>query len=416
LLRLKRSIDEIFSLCEFESDEGLCKQVRAILDAASGDFGALIGQFDAQQEYALLPGEFPFKTGVAWTTRTPAASRREGESILEVLERLQLNSPSSASGGRPSGNNPTVGRAKGSSGARSQSLDTRTRAQWLDDPDAESLAHARVGNSCGGTGEAHSDTLEFSGTEQPNSANREDQLDFMVQSTLRNVKSRLGRPKLPLSPVEIMKRGEDRQRRAQQLRDYKEDQRAQQLRQLEGRIVKAKERREEREQQLQQQLLEKMTRARRQYQDQLRIICDRARNENRKSAEVAFMKKEAQAWQREGEIFKRNTIMLPSPVCSSASKCKRKSSRAQTVWLKYRRIDGCNWRNGSAKFNKNLRRKNALRHSGAKSALSRFASRVRITRAVQKWYAVIGVRYKKRMTVMRLCETGGSTSNTRSHS
>jgi len=86
LLRLKRSIDEIYSLCEYESDEIMCEQVREILMAASQDFQSLMKRFETQQEYALLPGEFPLKTGVAWTTRTPKArSPTSGESALEVL-------------------------------------------------------------------------------------------------------------------------------------------------------------------------------------------------------------------------------------------------------------------------------------------------------------------------------------------
>merc|ERR1719238_2422766 len=44
---------------------------------------------------------------------------------------------------------------------------------------------------------------------------------------------------------------------------------------------------------MQVELIEKMTRARRQYQDQLRNICERARKENRKSDEVAYITKEA---------------------------------------------------------------------------------------------------------------------------
>eukprot|EP00435_Cladocopium_sp_Y103_P075867 s9_g67.t1 len=50
---------------------------------------------------------------------------------------------------------------------------------------------------------------------------------------------------------------------------------------------------------LQTDLLEKMTRARRQYQDQLRVICQRAHKENRKAHEVAFLAKEALKEERE---------------------------------------------------------------------------------------------------------------------
>merc|ERR1719171_720408 len=46
-----------------------------------------------------------------------------------------------------------------------------------------------------------------------------------------------------------------------------------------------------------------MTRARRQYQDQLRSICERARNENRKASEVAYITKEA--LKSEKEIMKQ---------------------------------------------------------------------------------------------------------------
>eukprot|EP00913_Durusdinium_trenchii_P001984 g1835.t1 len=49
LLRLRRSIDEIYLLCEFESDEGLTEQVQKILKQAGQDFGSLLKQLDNQQ-------------------------------------------------------------------------------------------------------------------------------------------------------------------------------------------------------------------------------------------------------------------------------------------------------------------------------------------------------------------------------
>lgn len=298
LLRLKRSIDEIYSLCEFESDEVLCKQVRAILDAASGDFGALLGQFDAQQEYSLLGGEYPFKSGIAWTSRTRLATPSRGGSALEVLERLQPRSPSQTSpisvrGSRTlSSASSAIKSGYDSAKRRAKSLDPMSREAWLaESSDANDLA-------CVGTGE-----LGDAGLHSTCGAGREEQLEFMVQSALRSVHLRLGRGATKLSPEEISKKSEDRQRRAQQLRASQDDARLQHVRQLESRILKARERREQREQQMQQELVEKMTRARRQYQDQLRIICDRARKENRKTAEVHYIHKES--LQSDKEMFKR---------------------------------------------------------------------------------------------------------------
>jgi len=78
-----------------------------------------------------------------------------------------------------------------------------------------------------------------------------------------------------------------------------DDQRMLQGKQTESRIMAARERRREKEQMKQRDLLEKMTRARRQYQDQLRNICQKARRQNMKSAEVAFIAKEAIKSERE---------------------------------------------------------------------------------------------------------------------
>lgn len=281
LLRLKRSIDEVFSLCEYESDETLCDQVRAILETASADFGLLIKQFEVQQEYALLPGELPFKAGVAWTTRTPRVSRAtDREPVLEVLARAQVFSPSSASGRQAASRSAKS--PDSSAKRRSRSLDPTAKSTWPEE--AETPRSPSLDRSAA-PGEASSVELDVS--------SREDQLHVMVQSALQRVGARLGRPAGRLSPEELLKRSEDKQRRALKARLSQDDQRAAQLRLLEGRIVSARERRQQREKQMERELLEKMTRARRQYQDQLRKICQRARKENRKTAEVAFIAKEA---------------------------------------------------------------------------------------------------------------------------
>jgi len=141
----------------------------------------------------------------------------------------------------------------------------------------------------GGTGEAGGPQVVSGELE-----GREEHLQSMVQSALQRIQSRLGRPS-KLSPEDVSKRSEERQRRAQQVRAEQEEHRLQQLRQLGNRVSEARDRRTlvfEREQEKQVELLDKMSRARRQYQDQLRTICERARNENRKSAEVAYVTKE----------------------------------------------------------------------------------------------------------------------------
>jgi len=291
LLRLQRSIDEIYSLCEFESDEMLCEQVWKILGTASHDFSALMQQFEKQQEYALLPSEFPFKSGVAWTTRTPKVATRSGsESAVEVLERAQLASPQGSSSGRNSKEMMRLAKG-GSEKRRASSCDpntskNRTINGWDEPAEAEETG--------GGTGEA--------GTRHRDSS-REEQLQIMVQSALHRIQSRLGRPSRP-NPEELSKRSEDRQRRAQQLRAHQDDQRMNQLKQTGDRALAARERRQQREQEKQCHLLEKMTCARRQYQDQLRIIWQRARNENRKTAEVAYITKEATKMNSEAVILR----------------------------------------------------------------------------------------------------------------
>lgn len=320
LLRLKRSIDEIHSLCEFESDEGLCEQVRVILETASADFRQLMAQFDTQHEYSLLAGEYPFKSGVAWTTRTPRAPKvaeKVGETALEFLTRAQLQqqhtSPTSSISGRAS--------------AKTSKVDSRQRRASSADPRYRNLAPREeahdtdesLSRSCGA---AAGDAITFSESEaklreefRQEASNLEElchqhpphdhgmgrakQLDFMVQTALTRVQSRLGRSTGKLSPDELARRNEEKQRRAQTLRQIKEDKRVSELRQLEGRILAARERRQQKEQELERELLEKMTRARRQYQDQLRTICQRARKENRKASEVAYITKESLKGEKE---------------------------------------------------------------------------------------------------------------------
>lgn len=292
LLRLKRSIDEIYSLCEFESDEGLCEQVQGILETASKDFRLLMQQLDAQQEYALLAGDYPFKSGVAWTSRTPRAAK-VGESVLEQLERAQLSSPSHSSAAGRSKQLQKAGSAK----RRSSSFDPGGGGATLDDPlEADDGAGDWTG------GDNVSSEVD-SGRPRSIRSAPGDQLQLMVQSALQRVQSRLEQAPNRPSPEELQRRQEERQRRAQQLRASQDDQKLVQVRQVESRLLAARERREERAQQRQRELLERMTRARRQYQDQLRLICQRARKENRKTAEVSFITKEA--LKSEKEVLKK---------------------------------------------------------------------------------------------------------------
>lgn len=275
LLRLKRSIDEIHLLCEFESDYELCEQVRAILELAFKDFDALLRQLDSQQEYALLPGDYPFKSGIAWTTRTPRLGR-QGEALLEQLEKVHKDSPGH----------------RGSAQKLSQPSSTRSIARSRSAcEDAE--------HETGGTGEALLPTEEQRLSCERQRQGREEQFERLVRSALDRVHSRLGQVLRP-SAQELRQRHEDRQRRAQELRASQDDLRLSQVRMTESRITAARERRQEREERRQRELLEKMARARRQYQDQLRNVCQRARNENRKTAEVVFIRKEA--LKSEGEL------------------------------------------------------------------------------------------------------------------
>eukprot|EP00931_Biecheleriopsis_adriatica_P055247 TRINITY_DN3260_c0_g1_i1.p1 TRINITY_DN3260_c0_g1~~TRINITY_DN3260_c0_g1_i1.p1 ORF type:complete len:1491 (-),score=373.27 TRINITY_DN3260_c0_g1_i1:58-4530(-) len=304
LLRMRRSIDEIYVLCEFESDESLCEQVGGILKAASKDFDDLLKQFESQQEYTLLGGEYPFKSGVAWTTRTPRTSRGV-ETMLEQLEKAQSGSPANSSTGRSS-------KAAAESAQRERllpsrkrptSAEPRCRTSWLEDSqEVEEAAQSQASS----TGDLHlaedrRDEASSSGR-GGREGGRSNELYFMVQSALENVHKRLGQTHRP-SPQELQNRHEARMMRAQHRRAMQDDQRMMQLRLAESRAHAARERRQEQEQRRQQDLLEKMTRARRQYQDQLRAICQRARKENRKANEVAFLAKEA--IKSENEILKQ---------------------------------------------------------------------------------------------------------------
>ncbi|CAK8996078.1 unnamed protein product [Durusdinium trenchii] len=276
LLRLRRSIDEIYLLCEFESDEGLTEQVQKILKQAGQDFGSLLKQLDNQQEYALMQGEYPFKTGVAWTTR-PC---KGGESMAEHIEKVQ-GSPVSAS------------RVNAKETKRTSSREGRRRGAWLEEFEGDSLSDVtQLSTSLEERPDAKEDQSLGRDQGEKGNKDRSSQLYFMVQSTLENVHKRLGSSSKP-SPEEVQQRHEARQRQAQARRAVQDEERQLQLRQAESRATAARERRQEQEMRRQRDLLEKMTRARRQYQDQLRVICQRAHKENRKAHEVAFLAKEA---------------------------------------------------------------------------------------------------------------------------
>jgi len=273
LLRLRRSIEEIFLLCEFESDESLCEQVEAILSTAGKDFSSLLQQLQSQQEYSLLGYDHPLK-GVAWTTRTPRTSKGM-ESMFEQLEKAQLGSPSRSS---------TCGsKEKPTSAARKRPVSAEpVREDMAEDAD---VAGADFLQS-----EDRWESQEVSGPKKPRSRSHE--LHDMVQSTLDSVHQRLG-GEASKSPEEIQEKHETRQRRAQVRRAIQDDQRAMKLHQAESRALAARKRRQEQEGKRQQDLLDKMSRARRQYQEQLRIVCQRARKENTKTAEVNYIAREA---------------------------------------------------------------------------------------------------------------------------
>lgn len=317
LLRLKRSIDEIYSLCEFESDEMLCGQVRSILDTASEDFQSLLKRLDTQQEYTLMAGEYPFKSAVAWTTRTPRTSNKgTSESALEQLEK-QLGSPTGSMYGRSS-----MAPKKRAAQRRSRSFDPtgvgEDGHEGGDFPTGEfvsggSRESESVGESYFRRRGWFNPPPGLTKDEAFEHGPRGEQLHLMVEAMLQRVNGRnsqtrgkVGKP----CPEDVLKRSEDRQRRAQQLRASQEDLKMTQIRQADNRMLAAKERRQEREQTKQSVLLEKMSRSRRQYQDQLRIICQRARKENRKAAEVRFIAQQASKDERQAmKQRQENAIM-----------------------------------------------------------------------------------------------------------
>ncbi|CAE8599747.1 unnamed protein product, partial [Polarella glacialis] len=158
LLRMRRSIDEIYMLCEFESDECLCEQVSSILETASKDFNSLLHQLESQQEYALLGAQYPFKTAVAWTTRTPSTAGGT-ESLREQLEKVQLNSPSSHStSGRTGISKEQLQRPSGGQRRRPSSTEPRSRAAGTEDAQQAEEPPADASGG-GGTGEAMASTM-----------------------------------------------------------------------------------------------------------------------------------------------------------------------------------------------------------------------------------------------------------------
>eukprot|EP00929_Paragymnodinium_shiwhaense_P092443 TRINITY_DN52368_c0_g1_i1.p1 TRINITY_DN52368_c0_g1~~TRINITY_DN52368_c0_g1_i1.p1 ORF type:complete len:1378 (-),score=402.38 TRINITY_DN52368_c0_g1_i1:228-4361(-) len=312
LLRLKRSIDEIYLLVEYESDEGLCEQVQGILEAASGDFGKLSKQLESQHVYHLMAGEFPFKSGVAWTTRTPRASK-SGESVLEALEKVQ--SPLGAAARAASRNRGSLSRSLDSNleplknNLRASSLDRQGRPALLDEGmEADEMRAGGGATAAPGTGEAGQPEVPGSRLqlleppESESETSKHSQVQLMVETTLESIHSRLGRHQPKPDPEELRRRSQERQWQASALRAQRDSERMQEVRKMEERIEAARERRlqkEQRDKQRERDLLEKMSRARRQYQDQLRQVTDRARRENRKSAEVAFIQREAIKGERE---------------------------------------------------------------------------------------------------------------------
>ena len=70
----------LYILCIVSEFESMCI---CTISNSCQDFGSLLKQLDSQQEYTLMQGEYPFKTGVAWTTR-PC---KGGESIAEQFEK-----------------------------------------------------------------------------------------------------------------------------------------------------------------------------------------------------------------------------------------------------------------------------------------------------------------------------------------
>jgi len=340
LLRLKRSIDEIYSLCEFENEDTLCQQVHQILNTASGDFCSLMKRFETQQEYAWLAGDYPWKSGVAWSTRMPTPKvPKGGERASDVMERTLLSSPTNSAQGRMRSASRKRSEKISKSGdatderRRSNSLDSRAFRRYdlmgappgltrgpspgsgtspppgsgISPPpglgpssppgsraDSIDVEFSRLAG--GGTGEAYGalerDACSRESERGSLEAQPMERLHLMVQSALDSVHSRGCHP-LRASPEELLKKSEERQRRAQQIRLSYEDQRLSQLKQVGDRTIAARERRQQREQQKQHELMEKMTRARRTYQDQLRMVCQRAKKENRKASEVVYLSKEA---------------------------------------------------------------------------------------------------------------------------
>lgn len=320
LLRLRRSIDEIYLLCEFESDDGLTEQVQWILKQAGQDFGSLQKQLENQQEYALQ-GEY-VKSGVAWTTR-PC---KGGESMGEQFEKVHLTgSPVNSS--KVNSKDATK---------RTSSRESRRRGGLEEFEGDSNLSDV---TPLSASLEERPDVKEEQNSglrEEKGGKDRSSQLYFMVQSTLENVHKRLGSASKP-SPQEVQQRHETRQRQAQARRAVQDEERQLQLRQAEHRAVAARERRQEQETRRQRDLLEKMTRARRQYQDQLRVICQRAHKENRKAHEVAFLAKEALKEEREMLKQKQENARVSRKMLRDQMRQKFMESAARVVKVSEKR-------------------------------------------------------------------------------
>jgi len=300
LLRLRRSIDEIYLLCEFESDETLSEGVQKILLSAAEDFGSLRKQLQSQQAYTSQ-GEFPSKAGVAWTTR----NCRGGESMAEHFEKVQQGSPVNAAGkgGYKERFSPPPRKRK-------TSMESRGRTPCSETGEAESSQSEFTPLSP--SLEDRPDLRDEAGAVCDRTADRsksgsKDRGSHNYQSTVENVHllhNRLGRARKP-SPEEVKTRHEARQRKAEHRRAQQDEERQSQLRQAENRAAAARGRRQEQEMRRQRELLEKMTRAWGQYQDQLRLVYERARKENLRAQEVADLAKEALRTEREVQTKKQ---------------------------------------------------------------------------------------------------------------
>uniref|UniRef100_A0A0G4F1A7 S phase cyclin A-associated protein in the endoplasmic reticulum N-terminal domain-containing protein n=1 Tax=Chromera velia CCMP2878 TaxID=1169474 RepID=A0A0G4F1A7_9ALVE len=115
------------------------------------------------------------------------------------------------------------------------------------------------------------------------------------------------------APVEVLRRQEERQRRAMEFRFSEDVKRTRQSLELDKKIQRARERKERELETKQDELLRKMTRAKEQYEASLREVSRRARTESHKQQIIAFIKDE----------LRKNAAAVLEGRLAQASSCRQ---------------------------------------------------------------------------------------------